>query len=163
MRGLTARALEQVLHTAAPLDPDCRAVVLAAPTSAAVFTLMPRYKAQSVGSAVYYQNRCLVESVGMPHNHLHASHRAYHPAPDPYDYTLPKALRHAPVYEVSQEANPREDGGGGAPVGLRRSRDKRGLLRRKPRSGTKDRGLMLGALAGPQRGCTTKAAPSCYK
>lgn len=44
------------LAASAPLDPDCRGLALRPGASPAVFKFMPKYKAQTEGSVVYYKH-----------------------------------------------------------------------------------------------------------
>lgn len=52
------------LATAAPLDPDCRGLALRLGTSHAVFKFMPKYKAQTEGSVVYYKHFMVTYIIG---------------------------------------------------------------------------------------------------
>ena len=60
-------------HGAASFDPACRSVTLAHGSSAACFKFMPRFKAQSVGSSVYFGDNMIIESVLISENYLHTS------------------------------------------------------------------------------------------
>ena len=97
-----------VKASAAPIDPDCREVFLGPATSACVLRLMPRYKSQSVGGMVFYQNNVVVESAAQPRNFLHATpglRGAQSAVPDPSDPALPKQLRRAPTAEANLSAS----------------------------------------------------------
>ena len=91
-----------VLEAAAPIDPECRAVVIDPMGSAsALFKFMPRFKAQTEGSIVYYTHTLVVESVQQREMRLHTSSLAYSNIPDPSNPALPKCLQKGRVLETN--------------------------------------------------------------
>ena len=60
-------------HGAATFDPECRGITLAPGSSAACFRFMPRFKAQTVGSPVYFGDNMIIESTLLLENFLHTS------------------------------------------------------------------------------------------
>jgi len=90
------------MESAAPCDPECRAVKLDhSGSSAALFKFMPRYKAQAVGSIVYYAHAVVLESVKQRGMMLHTSMVAYSELPSPWEPTLPKCLQTGKTLETN--------------------------------------------------------------
>jgi hypothetical protein len=54
---------------------------------------MPRYKAQTEGSVVYYSHTMVLESVLLRGMSIHASNAPYSLTPDATDVSLPKCLQ----------------------------------------------------------------------
>jgi hypothetical protein len=94
-----------VVHGAAPFDPDCRTITLAPCSANSAFKFMPRYKAQSNGSIVFYKHWLLVESAVLAANFIHTSKQNYSPVPDPTDLSLPKCLRTGRTCETNLSSN----------------------------------------------------------
>eukprot|EP00615_Pteridomonas_danica_P005853 CAMPEP_0114339576 /NCGR_PEP_ID=MMETSP0101-20121206/7817_1 /TAXON_ID=38822 ORGANISM="Pteridomonas danica, Strain PT" /NCGR_SAMPLE_ID=MMETSP0101 /ASSEMBLY_ACC=CAM_ASM_000211 /LENGTH=2941 /DNA_ID=CAMNT_0001472581 /DNA_START=113 /DNA_END=8938 /DNA_ORIENTATION=+ len=90
-----------VKEDAAPFDPDCRALTLEEGSSAALFKIMPRFKAQTEGSIVYHSHSVVFESVRQRSMFLHTSSIAYDTRPNMMDATLPKNLRTGLTYETN--------------------------------------------------------------
>jgi len=90
-----------VREEAAPVDPDCRAVVLAEGSSNAYLRIMPRFKAQTEGSSVYHTNAVIFEAVSQQRVFLHTSNAVYDTVPDPQSTTLPKNLRTGRIFEAN--------------------------------------------------------------
>jgi hypothetical protein len=90
-----------VKEDAAPFDPDCRALTLEEGSSAALFKIMPRFKAQTEGSIVYHTHSVVFESVRQKSMFLHTSSIAYDTRPNQLDATLPKNLRTGLTYETN--------------------------------------------------------------
>lgn len=89
-------------ESAAPCDPECRATKLVEQDSAAgLFRLVPRFKAQTEGSIVYYNHTLKVESVKMKGMLLHASPQTYSDIPDPNNAALPKCLQVGKTLEIN--------------------------------------------------------------
>jgi hypothetical protein len=65
----------RVLSAAAPGDPECRSLSLDTRpgTVDCCFKLMPRFKAQTEGSIVYYDDSMVIESLMQRENYLHTS------------------------------------------------------------------------------------------
>jgi hypothetical protein len=70
-------------------------------SSAALFKFMPRFKAQTEGSVVYYSHTVVLESVRQRGMALHASGAPYSATPDAGDAQLPKCLQTGPTVEVN--------------------------------------------------------------
>lgn len=60
---------------------------------AAQFKFMPRFKAQTEGSVVYYSHTVVLESVLLRGMSMHASNVPYSSTPDAADVLLPKCLQ----------------------------------------------------------------------
>jgi len=87
---------------AAPLDPDCRALSLAEGTSASYFKVVPRFKAQTEGSIVYFGHSLVLESAKFPGTFVHTSSAFYNETPGKYYSSLPKCLQTGTTYEVTK-------------------------------------------------------------
>jgi hypothetical protein len=89
-------------ESAAPFDPECRAVKLVERDSdCTLFKLCPRFKAQTEGSIVYYSHTLVVESVKQPGMLLHTSPIAYSEVPDSSNPAFPKCLQVGKTLEVN--------------------------------------------------------------
>ena len=62
-------------------------------SSAGQFKFMPRFKAQTEGSVVYYSHTVVLESVLLRGRFMHASETPYSWTPDAADASLPKCLQ----------------------------------------------------------------------
>lgn len=70
-------------------------------SSASYLRIMPRFKAQSVGSSVYHTHSVVFESMAQRGMFLHASAVAYDGVPDPKATHLPKNLRTGRTVEAN--------------------------------------------------------------
>jgi hypothetical protein len=70
-------------------------------TSAAVFRFMPRFKAQTEGSIVYYSHSLRIESIKQRGYYVHISDVPYSPIPDWRNSTLPKSLQNGKIFEAN--------------------------------------------------------------
>jgi hypothetical protein len=69
--------------------------------SAAVFRFMPRFKAQTEGSIVYYSHSLRIESIKQRGYYVHISDVPYSPIPDWRNSTLPKSLQNGKIFEAN--------------------------------------------------------------
>jgi hypothetical protein len=90
-----------VCDDAAPLDPDCRALNLGHGSSACYFKVVPRFKAQTEGSIVYFGHSLVLESGKLPGTFVHTSLACYDETPDSLDPALPKCLQTGITYEAN--------------------------------------------------------------
>ena len=103
LQHVKSGAFLSALASAAQLDPECRGLELSAMgTSACVFKLMPRFKAQSEGGGVYYSHAMRIESVKQHGFCVHMSpHKPYSPIPDSGNPALPKCLQTGKTLEMN--------------------------------------------------------------
>ena len=74
-------------------------------TTAALFKFMPRFKAQTEGSVVYYSHTVVLKSVWQRGMSIHASNAPYSSSPDVADVSLPKRLQVRLLLKTLREGN----------------------------------------------------------
>ena len=82
-------------------DPDCRRVSLSHGDFGCCFRLVPRYKVRSEGSAVYYGDAIVFESVAVSRHHLHVSPILYDESLEPRSQIEEKS---APTHRVRRSS-----------------------------------------------------------
>ena len=87
---------------AAPIDRECRRVSLKHGSLAAHFRLLPRYRAQTEGSSIYYGHSLKLEAVKLEGMFVHVSAGCpFSELNDPADLTLPSTLREGRTCEIN--------------------------------------------------------------
>jgi hypothetical protein len=102
LQHVKSGAFLSVLESAAPFDPECRGITLDKKgSSACLFKFMPRFKAQTEGSIVYYSHSLRIESVKQRGYLVHISNIPYSPIPDWRNSLLPKTLQTGKIFEAN--------------------------------------------------------------
>jgi hypothetical protein len=103
LQHVKSGAFLSVLESAAPFDPECRGLTLDVKgSSSALFRFMPRFKAQTEGSIVYYSHSLRLESAQQSGYYVHISPQSpYSKIPDWRNSELPKSLQTGKIYEAN--------------------------------------------------------------
>ena len=93
----------------APVDAECGGLALdEVGGSAALFKVLPRFKAQKKNSVIYFTHTLILESVIQKRMRLHTSSGCYSKLPDPRNPRLPKCLQTEKIMESN--LSPRSHG-----------------------------------------------------